>query len=107
MLDAVGVELGVGDLKIDDRVDLHGDVILCDNGLGREVCYLFLEGDGLCDSFKERDLDMDTGSPGRLIFAQAFDYHDLALLDDADISHDYDKRKKYEHIDYIFHLLSP
>ena len=107
MLDAVGVQLGVGYLEVDNGVYLHGDVILGDNGLGREIGYLLLEGDGLRDSLKEGDLDMDAGAPGRLIFAQALDYHDLALLNDADISYDYNKHKKYQYVNYIFHLLSP
>ena len=39
-----GVELGIGDLEVDDRVDLHGDVILGDDGLGIEaVSYTHLD----------------------------------------------------------------
>ena len=45
VLHAVGVQLGVGDLEINDRVDLHGDVILGDHRLGREVRYLLFQAD--------------------------------------------------------------
>ena len=107
MLNAVCVKLGIGYLEVDNGVDLHGDVILGDNGLRREVRNLLLEGDGLCNSFKEGDLDMDAGAPGGLIFAKALDYHDLALLDDANISYNDDECKKYQYVNYILHLLSP
>ena len=93
MLDAVGVQLRIGYLEIDDRVDLHGDIILGDNGLRGEVCYLLLEGDGLCNSLKEGDLEVDAGAPCCLVLADSLNYHDLALLNDTYVSHNDEKRK--------------
>ena len=43
ILHAIGVELGVGDLKIDDGVDLHGNIVLGDDGLGVEIRHLLLQ----------------------------------------------------------------
>ena len=83
MLNAVGIELRVGYLEVDDRIYLHGDVILGDNGLRREVCDLLLERNGLCDLLKEGDLDMDAGTPGGLILAKTLDDHNSALLYDS------------------------
>ena len=37
---AVGEELAVGDLKEYDRIDLHSDVVLGNDGLRLEVCDL-------------------------------------------------------------------
>ena len=93
MLDAVGIELGVGYLEVNDGVYLHGDVILGDNGLGREVGDLLLEGDDLCDPLNKRDLDVDAGAPGDLVRAEAFNDISLALLHHADIPHDNDKHE--------------
>ncbi len=44
-LHAVGVQLRVGDLKIDDRVDLHGHVVFGDDRLRRKIDDLFFERD--------------------------------------------------------------
>jgi hypothetical protein len=49
VLDAVGVELRVGDLVVDDGVDLHGDVVLGDDGLRGIVEHLLLEAHALGD----------------------------------------------------------
>ena len=62
-LDTVGVELRVGDLEIDDGVNLHGDVILGDDGLRRIVKHLLLEADLLGHALNERDLDVDADLP--------------------------------------------
>ena len=37
----IGVELGVRDLEVEDRVDLDGDVVLGNDRLGWEVRHLF------------------------------------------------------------------
>ena len=39
---AVGIELRICDLEIDHCIDLHGNVILCDNRLGWKIDHLFL-----------------------------------------------------------------
>ena len=41
---------------------------------------------------------MDAGAPSCLELAQTLDYHDLALLNDADISHD-DEKNDYRNDD--------
>jgi len=86
LLDAVGVELGVGDLEIDHGVDLHGNVILRDNRLGREVRHLLLEGDDLRHALNEGNLEVQTDVPGGLVGAQALDDIGLRLLDNADVA---------------------
>ena len=50
ILHPVGVELGVGNLKIHHRVNLHGDIVLGDDRLGREVDNLLLQADLLGDA---------------------------------------------------------
>ena len=63
MLDAVGVELGIGDLEIDDGIDLHGDIILGDNGLRRIVQHLFLQADLLGYALDEGNLHVHADLP--------------------------------------------
>ena len=41
IFDTVGIKLWIGDLKIDDRVDLHGDIIFGNDGLRRKIRDLF------------------------------------------------------------------
>ena len=69
----VGIELGVGDLKIEDSVDLHGDVVLGDHGLGREICHLFLQGDHSLDSIDKGELKVKSHAPNSVERAQALD----------------------------------
>ena len=85
MLYTVGVQLGVGDLKVDDRVDLHGDVILGDDGLGGEVHHLLLEGDGLGHPLDKGDLEVDAHAPDGVESAQTFDDVGLGLLHHPDV----------------------
>ena len=82
MLDAVGIELGIRDLEIEHRVDLHGDIILGDHGLGREVHDLFLQRHDFCYALKEGNFKMETHGPGGAVSAQTFDHIGLGLLDD-------------------------
>ena len=88
LLDAVGEELRVSHLEVDDGVYLHGDVVLRDDGLRREVSHLLLEGDGLGDLVDEGDLDVQTGVPGSAVGTEALDDAGLRLLDDADVGDD-------------------
>ena len=53
VLHTVSIELGVGDLEVEHRVDLHGDVVLGDDGLRLEVRDLLLERDDLGDALYE------------------------------------------------------
>ena len=77
----IGIELGVGDEEIDHRVDLHGDVILGDDGLGREVGDALLERHLVGHPLDEGDLEMDAGLPGALVGAQALDDKGAGLGD--------------------------
>ena len=99
MLDAVGVELGVGDLKIDDRVDLHGDVILGDDGLGIEVGDLLLEADLLDHALNEGDLQVQADVPGRAVRAETLDDVGAGLLHDVDVAHNKNEHEYDEHDD--------
>ena len=76
---AVGEKHGVEHAEVHDGVDLHGDVVLRDHGLGRRVEDLFLEGDFLRDSLEEGDLEVHPGFPGVLVFAEEFNDVCLAL----------------------------
>ena len=60
---AVGVQLRVGDLKIHDGVDLHGDVVLGDDGLGRVIEHLLLEAHLFCHALNERGFEVDADLP--------------------------------------------
>ena len=91
LLNTVGVELGVGDLEVDDGVDLHGYVILGDNGLGREVRDLLLERDDLGDFLDKGDLEVQADVPRCLIRTEELDDVGLCLLHDTDAA-DKDKR---------------
>lgn len=79
-LHPVGVELRVGDLEVENRVDLHGDVVLGDDGLGREVHHLLLEGNHLCHPLQERNLEVDAHAPDGVEGAQPLDDVGLGLL---------------------------
>ena len=92
LLDAVGVELRVGDLVVDDGVDLHGDVVLRDDGLRREVRDLLLERQTLGDRLNERDLQVQADAPRGLVCAEAGDDISLRLRHDADVAHEDDER---------------
>ena len=39
---AISIQLGIGDLELHNRVDLHGDVVLGDHRLRREIDHLLL-----------------------------------------------------------------
>ena len=85
MLHAVGVKFGVNDLEIDDRVDLHGNVVLGDNGLRREIHHLFLQADPLGHPVDEGQFDVQTHAPGGLIRTQALHHEGAGLLHHLDI----------------------
>ena len=93
-LHAVCIELRVGYLEENDRVYLHRDVIFCDNGLGREIHNLLLEGDGLRYFLNERYLEVDAGLPCGRICAEALDDIGLGLRHYLDVEHD---NNEHEH----------
>ena len=81
---AVSVKLGVVDGVVDDRVDLHGYVVLGNNGLRRRVKHLLLDGHGVYNSLKERYLEVDARGPGRLVLTEKLDYILVCLGHDFD-----------------------
>ena len=83
---AVGVELRVGDFKIHDRINLHCDVIACDNGLRRKVDYLLLERNLLGDSVDKRNLEVQSCLPCCVICAQTLDHICVSLRHDFDVA---------------------
>ena len=85
VLHAVGVQLGVGDLEVDHSVDLHGDIVLGDHGLGREVHHLLLQRDVFGHPLNERDLEVQAHAPHALERAQALDDKGAGLGDDPDV----------------------
>ena len=54
LLDAVGVELGVGNLHVDYGVNLHRYIVFCDDRLGRKVQNFFFERDVICNPVQKR-----------------------------------------------------
>ena len=96
LLHAVGVQLGVRDLEVDHRVDLHGDVVLGDDRLGREVRHLLLQGHLLGDPLDERQLHVEANAPHRVEGAQPLHHIGLGLLDDVDIADDQDQHQHHK-----------
>ena len=94
-LDPVGVELGIGHLIKDNRINLHGNIVLGDYRLGREVDYLFLHGHLFGNPVDERHLDMQPGLPGGIIAAEALDHIDTRLRDDLDVRDHDDQHKQH------------
>ena len=71
-LHAVGVKLCICDLEEDNGINLHRDVILCDNRLRREIRHLFLQGDDLCNALQKRNLYVQAGFPRGMIGTEPF-----------------------------------
>ena len=99
MLDAVCVELGVGDLEIEHRINLHGDVILGDNRLGRVVHDLLLEADPFGDPFDKRHLKVDTHLPDGGEGAKTLDDIGAGLLHDKDVAREQNQNGDYQYGD--------
>ena len=85
MLHAVSIQLGVGDLEVEHSVDLHSDVILGDDGLGREVHHLLLQGHGFSHPLDEGDLQVQAHPPDGTEGAQPLNDHSLGLLHHLDV----------------------
>ena len=108
MLNAVGIELRVGDLEIDNGVDLHRDVVLCDDGLRRVVEDLLLEADLLGHALNERDFEMDADLPDLAECAETLDDVGAGLLDDIDVADDDDQdQNDQDQKDDPFHSVAP
>ena len=94
IIDAVSVELWIGDLVEGDGVDLHGDVIFGDDALWVEVSDLFLHVDGVGDFIEEWDEHMDANSPSGVVGAHSLNDVLIGLLDDLDVADDDDQENE-------------
>ena len=106
MLHAVGIQLGVCDLEIDDRVDLHGDVVLGDDGLGREVHHLLLQAHFFGHPVQDGELDVEPHAPGGVVRAQPLHHVGPGLLDYVDVGDQQDQQDHSDGNQNIWHILS-
>ncbi|CAN4006671.1 DUF6472 domain-containing protein, partial [Dysosmobacter welbionis] len=51
------------DLEVDHRIDLHGDIVLGDDGLGREIRHLLLQGHLLGHPLHKGHLQVQSHAP--------------------------------------------
>ena len=84
---------GVSDLEVDDGVDLHGDVILGNDGLGREIHHLLLQGYVLGYPLNEGNLEVEAHAPHGLECAQPLNDEGPGLLDHADVGGQHGQHK--------------
>ena len=103
MLHAVGVELGVDDLEVDDRVNLHGHVVLGNDRLGREVHHLFLQAHLFGHPVQDRQLDMQAHAPCGIVRPQSFHHVRPRLLDHMDVCHQQDQQNDADCNQNIWH----
>jgi hypothetical protein len=82
--DLVGGGSGVGDLVVDDRVDVHDQVVLGDHRLGRERHDLFAEVDAVADGVDERDHDVEARVERARVAAEALHDGGARLWNDLD-----------------------
>ena len=87
LIDAVSIQLGVHHLEKHHRVDLDGDIVAGDDGLGREVAHLLFQADFFGDPLDKGDLHMEAGFPGGRIDAQPLDDKDGGLGHDDNVGH--------------------
>ena len=85
LLHAIGVQLRIRDLEINNCINFHGDVILSDDWLRREVQNLLLKGDRGQTAVDEWNLYMDSNVPGLEISAKPLNDNCIGLLYNADI----------------------
>ena len=84
LFNTIGKELRIRHLEVDNRIDLHGNVIFCDNRLGWEVRHLLFQRDNLCYPLNKRNQKMDTDTPGCFVCTEALNHICFRLLDNAD-----------------------
>ena len=115
LLHPIGVELGVHDLEVDHRVDLHGDVVLGDDGLGSEIDDLLLQAHPLGDTVQNGHLYMKPHAPSGVVAPQALHHKGTGLLDHMDVGHqqdnddhcDGDEHKLHSGSSFFFHTHPP
>ena len=96
VLNAVGIELCICYGEEYHRIYLHGNIILCDNGLGLEVHYLLLDGDTLCNPVDEGDHKVGACVKVCLECTEALNYIYLSLRYYLYARKDDDKNNYYE-----------
>ena len=95
ILDSVGIELWICDLKVNYGVDLHGNIIFRDDRLRRKIHNLFLQVNSSCHTINERDLDVKPYRPRFLECSQTFHHIGICLRNDPDAGkHRHDDNKK-------------
>ena len=99
ILHAVGIQLGVGDLKVDHGVDLHGDVILGDDWLGIEIRHLLLQAHLLHHTLNEGDLQMQAHAPHGVEGTQPLHHIGTGLLHHIDVADDDGKHQNHQNGD--------
>ncbi len=104
---AVGGQLGIGHLEVQDAVHLQLGVVLGDTDLAGHIERHFLEHVLVGDAVDERDDDIQAGRQRGMETPETFHHpgillrHDLECLDDED-----DGGKQYEQGDFhVFSLL--
>ena len=112
----VGIQLGVGDLEVDHGINLHGDVVFGDDGLGREIHHLLLQRDIFRHPLKDRHLEVQAHSPNSAESAQALDDKGTRLGYDLHVGPDDNQNQRYDnqpgqnaqnHLHIVFFLSSP
>ena len=96
ILHPIGVQLRVGDLEIDHRIDLHGNIVLGDDGLGGKIHHLLLQGNILCNPLNERDLEVQAHAPHALKGAQAFNDKCAGLRDHPDVGGQHQQHQHHQ-----------
>ena len=96
MLHTVGVELGIGDLEVDDRVNLHGDIIFGDHRLGGKVRHLLLQAHLFGNALDKRHFQMQAYIPNGAERAQPFHHVGAGLLNNDDIADNQDQEQRNE-----------
>ena len=94
---AIGIELAVRDLEEDNGVDLHFDVILGDDRLGRKVCYLLHQGHLFRDLVDKGPFQMKARIPRGVIRAQSFNDVSARLRNDVDAGNDGDNNDECQY----------
>ncbi len=103
VLYAVGVELGVDDLEVDDGVDLHGDVVLGDDGLGGKIHHLLLQAHPLGHAVENGQLHVGAHAPGSVVGPQALHHEGAGLLDHMDVGHQQDQDNDADGDENVLH----
>ena len=85
-VDAICIHFRVNNAVVYNGVDLHGDVIGCDNRLRWCVKDLLFHGYFIDDFVNKGDFHVQAGTPLGLIFTKSFDYQLIGLGYNSNVS---------------------